>query len=493
MIDLRKIKKLTPMAKGIGSLILVAALLILGSFAIRFCLGLFMTGEQYILALPGETVSLAQNVSEQDGEIPVTEPAQAQVRRATVLATGDLMMHMPTVRSGAKDGSYNYEYIYSYIKDYVKKADYAVVNLETTLSGTEGRTYTGYPKFNSPDAVASGAASGGFDLMLTGNNHCYDYGTSGLLRTLEVVKAAGLDTLGTYAKADEQKYLVRELGGIKVGMLNYTFADIKDDPSRPTVNDLATDSAAAGLINAFDYDMLDLFYTEVENQIAAMKAAGAEAFVLFIHWGNDYTAKVSDAQKAIAQKMCDLGIHVIAGSHSHVVQTMDLLQSSQDEAHQTVVLYSMGNFLSNQRADNISLSTGQSEDGVLFSFTLANYGDGRVVVESVNLLPTWVLIRGTGDGRTYHILPLDNDVSDWGKTFELSASQESDAKKSYNRTMDTIGAKFQEVTKRLEELAAQRTPEGVPPATEPPVSQKEEPTVPQKEETPITTFPPGVG
>ena len=485
MLDFRKIRKLTPMAKGIGSLVLVAALLILGSFAVRFCLGLFVADERYILALPGETVSLARDASELDTDIPVTEPAQTQVRRATVLTTGDLMMHMPTVRSGAKDGSYSYEYIYSYIKDYVRKADYAVVNLETTLSGTEGRTYTGYPKFNSPDAVASGAAGSGFDLMLTGNNHCYDYGTSGLLRTLDVIKAAGLDTLGTYAKADEQKYLVRELGGIKVGMLNYTFADIKDDPSRPTVNDLATDSAAAGLINTFDYDMLDLFYKEVENQIAAMKAAGAEAFVLFIHWGDDYTTRVTDSQKAIAQKMCDLGIHVIAGSHPHVVQTMDLLQSSQDEAHQTVVLYSLGNFLSNQRADNISLSTGQSEDGALVTFTLASYGDGAVVVESVDLLPTWVLIRGTGDGRTYHILPLDYDVADWGAAFELSASQESDAKKSYNRTMETIGTKFKEVTQRLEELAAQRIPEGIPPATEPPVSQKEE--------TPIATFPPGVG
>lgn len=489
MLKLPNLRRLSSMARGIGSLIMIGILLLLGSFAIRFCLGLFVTGEQYILSVPGETASIADPVSEHNEELSATEPVAATVRRATVLTTGDLMMHMPTVRSGAKDGSYSYEYIYSYIRDYVKKADYAVVNLETTLSGTEGKNYSGYPKFNSPDAVASGAASAGFDLMLTGNNHCYDYGTPGLLRTLEVVKGAGLDTLGTYAKLDEQKYLVKELGGIKVGMLNYTFADIKDDPSRPTVNDLPTDSAAAGLINAFDYDMLDLFYTEVENQIAAMKAAGAEAFVLFIHWGNDYTTRISDSQKAIAQKMCDLGIHVIAGSHSHVVQTMDLLQSSQDADHKTVVLYSMGNFLSNQRADNISLSTGQSEDGVLFSFTLASYGDGNVVVESIDLLPTWVLIRGTGDGRTYHILPLNYDTEDWGKAFELSASQESDAKKSYNRTMDTVGSKYKEIKKTLEERSAQQIPQDAPVATQPPVSQETEGV----EETVTPTFGPGVG
>lgn len=491
----RKKFRLPPMIRWGGSAIVICALLLMSTFAIRFCLGLFVVGEKYILSDP-DTVTI--NVPQEDGEameIAATEPAaEDTVRRATILTTGDLMMHMPIVRSGQKDGAYNFEYIYSYIKDYVKAADYAVVNLETTLSGEEGRTYTGYPKFNSPDAVAAGAKSAGFDMMITANDHCYDYGTSGLLRTLDVVKKAGLDTLGTHSKLDEQKYVVKELGGIKVGMINYTFADIKDDPSRPTLNELPTDSAAAGLINAFDYDMLDVFYTEVENQIAAMKAAGAEAFVLFIHWGNEYTAKVTEQQKAIAQKMCDLGVDVIAGSNPHVVQTMDLLQSKVDENHKTVVVYSMGNFLSNQRADNISLSTGQSEDSILFSFTFVSYG-GKVEVESVQILPTWVLIRGSGDGRTYHILPLDEKVTDWTAAYELNASQAGDAKKSLNRTMDTIGEKYKQVQKTVEARAQERAQE-LPLVTEPPATeaQEEEYLEPDVMVTePVDEFPEGVG
>ncbi len=460
MSEKRKRRRVNPWAKGIGSLVLIAMLLFLGTYAIRFCLGLFVTGDDYILALPGETLPAASQPTEPGAEVQPTESdVVRETGRASILVTGDLMMHMPTVRSGYSGGEYNFDYIFSYIADYVKSADYAVVNLETTLSGTEKKQYTGYPKFNSPDAVAGGAKSGGFDLLLTANNHCYDYGTQGLLRTLEVVKSVGLDTLGTYSTTDEQHYLVKDLGGMKIGMLNYTYGEIGDNPSRPTVNGLPTDAAAADLINVFDYDKLDAFYSEVENQISAMKASGADVIVMFIHWGEEYSTKVSSSQKAIAQKLCDLGVHVIAGSHPHVLQTMDLLTSAADETHQTVVLYSMGNFLSNQRANNIALTTGESEDSVLFTFTVVKYSDGTVVLESVHIQPTWVLIRGSGDGRTYHILPLDYEIDNWKETFELSSSQAESARKSYNRTMDILGSDYNRVRDILQQQKAAREPE----------------------------------
>ena len=464
MSEKRRRRRIHPAVKFLGSLLVIAALLYAGNFAVRFCLGLFMTGEDYILMDPGDVIAQPTEGQVSPGE---NEPTESDVLhetgRAKILVTGDLMMHLPTVRSGKTDDGYDFSYIYSYLKDYVTAADYAVVNLETTLSGTEKKEYTGYPKFNSPDAVASSAYGAGFDLMLTGNNHCYDYGTEGLLRTLEVVKAAGLDTLGTYSDAAAQQYLVKEIGGVKIGMVNYTFAEIGEDLSRPKINGLKTNSAAADLINAFDYDKLDLFYTEMENQIAAMKASGADVIVAFLHWGDEYATKVNSTQKEMAQKLCDLGVDIIAGSHPHVIQTMDLLTSATDETHQTLVLYSMGNFLSNPRADNISLDTGESEDGLLFTFTVVKYSDGAVVLESAEIQPTWVLIRGSGNSRTYHIIPLDYNVEDWQETFELSASQEEDARKSYNRTMEILGRDYN----RIRELIAQQNTARNPEAEEP--------------------------
>ena len=470
MKETRKRRRIHPLVKGAASLIAISVLLILSTFAIRFCLGLFMVGDQFILAKPGDVQTLVTEPVDTPDTPVNTEPAGIrEVGRANILATGDLMMHLPIVRSGLKDGAYSFDYIYDYIKEYVEAADYAVVNLETTLSGTEGLEYTGYPKFNSPDAVAKGAKSGGFDLALTANNHCYDYGTKGMLRTLGVVKAAGLDTLGTYETKAESQYLVKDIGGVKVGMLNYTYGDIGEDPSRPFINGLKTDSAAAGLVNVFSYAKLELFYTEVEGQISAMKAAGAEAIVMFIHWGDEYTARANQNQKEIARKLCDLGVDVIAGSHPHVVQGMELLTSTQDESHRTVVLYSMGNLLSNQRANNISLSTGQSEDSLLFTFTFVKYSDGSVVLEDVNVLPTWVLIRGSGNDRSYHILPLDKSVEDWAKVYDLTGTQSVDAHKSYTRTMDTLEKSLTEIR----EILARQDEESHP--TEPAEIPTEEP------------------
>ena len=156
----------------------------------------------------------------------------------------------------------------------------------------------------------------------------------------------------------------------------------------------------------------------------------------------------------MAQKLCDLGVDVIAGSHPHVIQPIDLLTSSVDPEHKTICLYSMGNFLSNQRADNIGLTTGHSEDGVLFTFALTKYNDGSVRVSAVNLLPTWVLVQGSDNNRDFYILPLNQTVTDWKSAYNLSDDELSGAKNSYNRTMALVTPGLNKVVSYLSEKNA---------------------------------------
>ena len=442
------------------SLVAIAVMLYAGKMAVKFCLGLFVDG--FVVTLPGYESPI---ISESD--IPkATAPKDGdhtvivEVARADMLATGDLMLHLPIIRSAKSGKTYDFSSIFQYLNRYINQADYAVVNLETTLSGTDGLEYTGYPKFNSPDAITTAVKDVGFDMMLTGNNHCYDYGTPGLKRTLQTIKDAGLAPLGTTESNDEPKFAVKDVDGIKIGMICYTYGEIGDKADRPSVNGLPTDSAAAGLINVFDYSKLDAFYSDMKSQIASMEAMGAETVVLFIHWGEEYTTKSNEKQAAIAQKMCDLGVDVIVGGHPHVVQPMELLSSTTDPDHKTICLYSTGNFLSNQRATNISLTTGHSEDSLLFTFTFVKYSDGTVVVESVDLLPTWVLIRGSGDNRKYQILPLDQTVADWKTTFDLSKSQIEDAQASFNRTSKIVKSGLDQVKAYLAQAKAERAGAG---------------------------------
>lgn len=433
-------------------------LFFIGRGAIHFCLGLFADGD-HLVKFPGQgsPVISMENLNAKPKPVYIDPSQRVEIARADFTVAGDMMLHLPIVRTSAVADGYVFDDIFTYVKPYLAAADYAAANLETTLSGTDGREYTGFPNFNSPDQFALSAQSAGFDLLLTGNEHCYDYGTDGLQRTLSTLKDYGLDSLGTVESREQSRHMVKNINGIKVGMACYTFADI-DENGNVTVNNLTTDSTSAGLINAFDYDKLSQFYTEVEGEIASMKANGADTILLFIHWGDELTTNVSDDQRAIAQKLCDLGVDVVAGSHPHVVQPIDLLTSSVDPAHKMLCLFSAGNFLSNQRADNISLTTGHSEDGVLFTFALSKYNDGSVRVNAVNLLPTWILVKGSDENRDFYILPLNQGVTDWKSAYNLSDEQLSEAKNSYNRTMSLVTSGLNKIVSYLSEKNAELNP-----------------------------------
>ena len=383
---------------------------------------------------------------QKETEPPTEPPTEAPttptiVSTAKISATGDVLMHMPVVNTTKVSGGYDFTPIFQYLDDYSAAADYAVANLETTLAGLDnGYAYSGYPCFNCPDEIAFDLQEAGFDMILTANNHCYDTRTVGLKRTVQTVRGLGLETLGTHASADDAKYTVQEINGIKVGMLCYSYATGDDYPDRASMNGILTSEDAKGLINYFDYDNLTGFYNEVSGYIDAMEAQGAQAVVMYIHWGEEYQLQANTNQTTVAQGLCDLGIDVIVGGHPHVVQPVDLLSSTTDPDHKTVCLYSMGNAISNQRRDLMNLNTGHTEDGVLFSFTFAEYSDGTVRLDSVELLPTWVWMGS----NSYRIIPLDTEVADWGSAFNLGSDGVASAKASYDRTMKLVAEGIQE-------------------------------------------------
>ena len=172
-----------------------------------------------------------------------------------------------------------------------------------------------------------------------------------------------------------------------------------------------------------------------------MKADGAEAIVVFMHWGVEYELAPNGNQKKIAQKLCDMGVDVIVGGHPHVVQPMELLTAKTDSSHKTVCIYSIGNSISNQRKNFMKIKTGHTEDGVFISFTFSKYSDGKVILSDVDVIPTWVnLYRNSQTKKNvFEIIPLDQSVGDWGKAFSLDDAGIKDAEASYKRTMQIIG------------------------------------------------------
>lgn len=356
------------------------------------------------------------------------------VGSATVVNTGDILIHS-TVLDGAKtkDGNYDFSSFFKSTKKYFKAADLSVINLEVTFGGTESGKFSGYPVFNSPDSLADTIKEAGLNLVLTSNNHSYDTGLFGLKRTAEVLKNKGIAFTGTKQTPDDPAYLVKDVNGVKLGIVNYTYETACSTAGRKALNGRIMAAEANNLINTFSYDKIGNFYTEAENVIKAMKNDGADAIVFYMHWGNEYQLNPNTWQKTIAQKLCNLGVDVIVGGHPHVLQPMEVIHS-EDSENSTVCIYSTGNAVSNQRQELMdSCPSGHTEDGVLFYYTFDKYSDGTTVLSSVDLVPVWVDKYKGGAQYQYQMYPLEN-AKDGANKYGLTGAAATKSEKSYNRT-----------------------------------------------------------
>lgn len=380
---------------------------------------------------------------------PPTEPPVTKIGTATVSSVGDMLMHMPVINTGYDEQTRTYDLhaIFDYISDYTTSADLMVGNLETTLAGLDnGYKYSGYPQFNCPDSVVDAMKDAGFDVVLTANNHSYDTRTVGLNRTLEVIKDRQLQYLGTKLDAEEKDYIITDCNGIRIGLMCYTYDTGTADPETVALNGITLTKEDSKLVNSFDYNELDIFYTDVEENMAQMAQDGVEAVMLYIHWGEEYQLQANSSQKAIAQKLCDLGIDVIVGGHPHVVQPVELLTSTEDENQKTVCLYSMGNAVSNQRLGNLSsVKTAHTEDGAMLQITFAEYSDGTVIIETADVLPFWVWMHYDEDwNKLYQLMPLDDQIEDWQNQFGVDDDVLKKLQDSYDRTMALVGEGIEE-------------------------------------------------
>ena len=395
----------------------------------------------------GSTMQLPQT------DAPTSEPAQPEttvpptteapeveqvIATATIGAQGDLLMHKPVFDSCRNsDGSYDFSSIFRYCKDILSGLDYAVANLETTFGG-DSYVYQGNPAFNCPDPLLDSVVDAGYDMLLTANNHAGDTMGDGIIRTVEKVREAGLTALGSQLNGEEKKYAVVDVNGIKIGMVCYTWA-YNGNGSTFSLNGL-TPVKDEGQMNYFTNVNPDKLYTELGPIMDGMKADGAEATMIFLHWGQEYQLTENAAQQKMAQKLCDMGFDVIVGGHPHVVQPMALLESTENPGHKTYCIYSLGNAVSNQRTGYSSqFPAGYTEDGVLFSVTFEKYAVGKVYVAGVDALPTWVNMHSNTGTKEYNIVPLDKEKEDqWGE-LGMSDDQVKLAAKSYERTMKIIG------------------------------------------------------
>ena len=242
---------------------------------------------------------------------------------------GDAMQHAPQITAAQQpDGTYDYTPCFQYIEDDIQWADLAVVNLECPLGG---KPYTGYPCFSAPDSYAQRLKDVGFDLFLTANNHCLDRRDKGLVRTCQTLDSLHIPHIGTYRDQQERDRLVPyivNVKGIKIAFLDYTYGT-NGIPVQGNV-----------IVNLLDQQ-------QIERDIVLARERGADAICVNLHWGIEYQLKPVAAQRTLADWLVAQGVDLIIGGHPHVVEPMEM-RYSQEYDKNVLLVYSMGNFISNQ-------------------------------------------------------------------------------------------------------------------------------------------------
>ena len=451
---------------GLKILLILMMLIFLAGSALMVKLSLDLAGSP-VETQPSASVIELPTAAAEETEAPTeattvpTEPEPEKViATARISAQGDLLMHKPLFDERSiirkAGGSYDFSPIFKYTSELLKGYDYAIANLETTFGGDDF-PYQGNPSFNCPDPFLDSVVEAGYDMLLTANNHSNDTLQTGILRTLEKVRGAGLGTIGTRMSEEEPRYSIVDVNGIKIGMVCYTYSSGLSNAGIPRLNGNSP-MENEQLINWFYNKNSQKMYDEMKVILQEMENNGAEINMLFIHWGNEYELRENNLQNQQAQALCDLGVDVIVGGHPHVVQPVEVLTSTTDPSHNTICIYSMGNAVSNQRSGNIpACPTPHTEDGILVDITFEKYSDGKVYIQSADILPTWVNLHRQNGGNEYNILPLSAAEKDqWQEKFSLDSEGLRKANASYDRTMKIVGEGLQQIQDFLAQQKADR-------------------------------------
>jgi poly-gamma-glutamate capsule biosynthesis protein CapA/YwtB (metallophosphatase superfamily) len=296
----------------------------------------------------------------------------------TLLFLGDIMQHDGQIASALnpKTKEYEYDTCFAYIRTLLSSAGLTIGNLEFTFGGAP---YKGYPMFSAPDELGAAIQRAGVDILVTANNHSCDTRKAGIIRTLDVLDTLGIRHTGTFRHQAEKDILypmLIEENGIRLALLNYTYG----------TNGLPV--PAPGMVNLIDVD-------QMKKDLVKARLYDPDKIIVFIHWGDEYTHVPNPQQKSLADMLFKNGADIIIGAHPHVLQPM---YKGTEEEGGRLLIYSLGNFISNQR-------TAPRDGGAMVKFTLVKDETGTRIEEAGYVL-TWVWTPTLAGRKYFHVVPV---------------------------------------------------------------------------------------
>ena len=290
-----------------------------------------------------------QNIANSNNQeaIVVNVPDDSSTTISLVMV-GDNLIHSSVYKHAkrlAGGNGYNFKPIIEYIKEKVQNYDLAYYNQETVLGGTE-LGVSDYPTFNSPQEAGDAMLDAGFNLVSLATNHTMDRGEKAILSSIDYWKEHENEALavGTYSSKEERnKVQIREKNGIKYALLSYTYG----------TNGISVPKGKEYLVNVWPTDLslndpsrdkeYQAYKEQVKKDIETVRNQ-VDVLMVAMHWGVEYTHEPTAYQKDSAKFLAENNVDIVIGAHPHVIQPVTWIGD-------TLVVYSLGNFVSAQMQD----------------------------------------------------------------------------------------------------------------------------------------------
>ncbi|MBQ2873467.1 MAG: CapA family protein [Bacilli bacterium] len=330
-----------------------------------------------LILIPISITSVFQYFKSESGnslELNIIETPEEKIYEASLIMVGDALVHNSLYNDAnrlANYDGYDFKPHLKLIKEEVSNYDIAYYNQETILGGTSVGL-SSYPSFNSPQELGDAMIDAGFNLVSLATNHTLDRGEKAVKLSREYWnKQEGVHAVGSYLSYEEKETLetkILEVNNITYAMLNYTYG----------TNGIPVPSGKEYLVNLWnDTYNYEGYKEKVKSDILAMRDK-VDILIVAMHWGREYTHKPTDLEIKTAKFLAGLDVDIIIGTHPHVIQPVEWIDD-------TLVFYSLGNFISAQTSS--SCSNYKCNIGLMSSMTIKKTikeGDTKIEINNIN-------------------------------------------------------------------------------------------------------------
>lgn len=385
-------------ATGIGIFVLVFILILAG---IRGCSN-YMSSRQ---AAAKKTVSM--NASKDNSQKASSDSQNTDSSNATVSSPVSLTLSVVGDCTLGTDETFDYDtslnayyenygadYFLQNVKDIFSTDDLTIANFEGTLTDSDEREDKTFA-FKAPASYASILTGGSVEAVNTANNHSHDYGEQSFNDTLAALDDAGIVHFGYDETA------VMDVKGIKVGLV--------------------------GIYELYDHLERE---QQLKDNIAKVKADGAQLIVVIFHWGNETETVPDSNQTTLGRIAIDEGADLVCGHHPHVLQGIETYKGRN-------IVYSLGNFCFGGNSSPSDMDT------MIYQQTFTIDADGVKKDNVTNIIPCSISSAAYDGYNNYQPTPAEGDEATriLGKINErsswISTAEGSSFTAKYNSNNDS--------------------------------------------------------